>query len=93
MIYFFLLGFPLPHILQSSQLTRAPRSAHGTAWYYDAVNVSIAAVFHNGIISDRGYNAYPVLATPPIVPQSVWKQVNPFTSSPLSWLRCSTAVM
>jgi len=46
------------------------------AWYYDAVNVSIAAVFHNGIISDRGYNAYPVLATPPIVPQSVWKQYN-----------------
>jgi hypothetical protein len=45
------------------------------AWYYDAVNVSIAAAFSDSTTSKLGYNAYPVLATPPILPQNVWKQV------------------
>jgi hypothetical protein len=45
------------------------------AWYFDAVNVSIAAAFSDSTTSKLGYNAYPVLATPPILPQNVWKQV------------------
>ncbi len=45
-------------------------------WYYDAVNVSLATAFVNNITSDPAHNPYPVLATPPILPQSIWKQVS-----------------
>lgn len=48
---------------------------YNVAWYYDALNVSIAAAFENDKVGPSGYNPYPVLATPPIVPQSIWKQV------------------
>ncbi|ELR18532.1 sedolisinlike peptidase [Acanthamoeba castellanii str. Neff] len=46
------------------------------AWLYDALNVSVAAAFENDHVGPSGYNPYPVLATPPIVPQNIWKQYN-----------------
>lgn len=44
-------------------------------WYYDLVNVSISSTYSDGRVSDWGKFSYAVLATPPIVPQSIWSQV------------------
>lgn len=49
-------------------------SSPWAGWYYDALNVSIRAQFSSSS-GNPGYNPYPVLATPPIVPQTIWKQV------------------
>ena len=42
--------------------------------FYSAVNVSVYAVFLDGSESDTGYYQFPVLATPPILPQNIWAQ-------------------
>jgi hypothetical protein len=47
-------------------------------WYFDLVNVSLTTVYANGVTSNPGNYDYSVLATPPLVPQSIWAQVHYF---------------
>jgi hypothetical protein len=46
-----------------------------TGWYYDQVNVSLTSYYSANVKSSAGNYEYSVLATPPIVPQSIWAQV------------------
>ncbi|ELR22022.1 Prokumamolisin, activation domain containing protein [Acanthamoeba castellanii str. Neff] len=45
-------------------------------WYYDQVNVSLTSYYSANVKSSAGNYEYSVLATPPIVPQSIWAQYN-----------------
>ncbi len=57
------------------RLTRVSCVAHPTGWYYDQVNVSLTSFYSANARSSVGNYEYSVLATPPIVPQSIWAQV------------------
>jgi len=42
--------------------------------YFNAVNVSVQVVFADASKSEVSYWPFPVLATPPVIPQSIWAQ-------------------